>query len=336
MLETFNISHNNFSGSIPSTFKEMISLTSVDISYNQLEGSLPANKAFFEASVGNNKGLCGNNSSLKPCHISKQSSNEVVIILVIVSTLVTFMLFCIIVGVLYIRQKRERNNIEEPRVTQNETFFVAWDHDGKKVHKEIVEATENFDSKYCIGVGGYGSVYKTLLSTGQVVAVKKIHENGGVANEEAFESETSILTKIRHRNIIKLYGFCLHTRHSFLVYEFMERGSLEKILSDDGKAKELEWAKRVNVVKGLANAISYMHHECCPCIVHRDISSKNVLLDGEYEAHLSDFGSARTVDPDSSNWTSFAGTVGYAAPGTIQFPLKYWLFIFFRYFLIIN
>ena len=79
-----------------------------------------------------------------------------------------------------------------------------------------------------------------------------------------------------------------------------------------------------------------MHHECCPCIVHRDISSKNVLLDGEYEAHLSDFGSARTVDPDSSNWTSFAGTVGYAAPGTIQFPLKYWLFIFFRYFLIIN
>ncbi|KAF3457577.1 hypothetical protein FNV43_RR02235 [Rhamnella rubrinervis] len=77
-LGTFNISHNNFSGSIPPSFKEMISLTSVD----QLEGSLPDNKAFFEASVGNNKGLCGNNYSLKPCPISKQSSNEVVIILV--------------------------------------------------------------------------------------------------------------------------------------------------------------------------------------------------------------------------------------------------------------
>ncbi|KAF3457538.1 hypothetical protein FNV43_RR02196 [Rhamnella rubrinervis] len=325
ILETFNISHNNFSGSIPSTFKEMMSLTSVDVSYNQLEGSLPHIKAFIEAPIEvleNNKGLCGNNSNLKPCPIFKKESNEVVIISIIVSILVTMLLFFLIVGVLLIRRKRESNHIEVPRVTQNETFFVEWGHDGRKVHHEIVEATENFDSKYYIGVGGYGSVYKTLLSTGQVVAVKKIYENGGVANEEAFESETSILTKIRHRNIIKLYGFCLHTRHSFFVYEFMERGSLAKTLTDDGKAMELEWTKRVNVVKGLANAISYMHHECCPCVVHRDISSKNVLLDGDYEAHLSDFGSARTVDPDSSNWTSFAGTFGYAAPGMIQFFFK--------------
>ncbi|KAF3457541.1 hypothetical protein FNV43_RR02199 [Rhamnella rubrinervis] len=317
LLETFNISHNNFSGSIPSTFKEMLSLTSVDVSYNQLEGPLPHIKAFVEARIEaleNNKGLCGNNYNLKPCPISKKDSDGIVIISVTVSILVTVLLFFFIVGVLQTSQKRERKNIEEPRVTQNETVFVEWGHDGKKVHQEIVEATGNFDSKYCIGVGGYGSVYKTLLSTGQVVAVKKIHENGGVANEEAFESETSILTKIRHRNIIKLYGFCLHTRHSFLVYEFMERGSLEKILTDDGKAMELEWAKRVNVVKGLANAISYMHHECCPCVVHGDISCKNILLDGEYQAHLSDFGSARTVDPDSSNWISFAGTFGYAAP----------------------
>ncbi|KAF3457562.1 hypothetical protein FNV43_RR02220 [Rhamnella rubrinervis] len=317
MLETFNISHNNFSGSIPSTFKEMLTLTSIDVSYNQLEGPLPHIKAFVEARIEaleNNKGLCGNNSNLKPCPISKKNSNEVVLGSVIVSILVTVLLIFFTVGVLLIRQKRERKNIEEPRVTQNETFFVEWGHDGKKVHQEIAEATENFDSKYCIGVGGYGSVYKTQLPTGRIVAVKKIHENGGEANEEAFESETSILTKIRHRNIIKLYGFCLHSRHSFLVYEFMERGSLAKTLTGDGNAMELDWAKRVNVVKGLANAISYMHHECCPCVVHRDISSKNVLLDGDYEAHLSDFGSARTVDPDSSNWTSFAGTFGYAAP----------------------
>ncbi|XP_060671365.1 MDIS1-interacting receptor like kinase 2-like [Ziziphus jujuba] len=171
--------------------------------------------------------------------------------------------------------------MDEPREIQTEAFFAAWNHDGKKVHEEIVEAPENFDSKYCIGVGGNGSVYKTLLSTGQLVAVKKFHENNGTDHQQAFKSETSIL---------------------------------DFILSDNEKATELEWFKRVNIVKGLAKATSYLHHECFPAIVHRDISSKNVLLDDECEAHISDFGSATTLDPDSSNWTPFAGTFGYSAP----------------------
>nr|XP_024929229.2 MDIS1-interacting receptor like kinase 2-like [Ziziphus jujuba var. spinosa] len=204
--------------------------------------------------------------------------------------------------------------MDEPREIQTEAFFAAWNHDGKKVHEEIVEATENFDSKYCIGVGGNGSVYKTLLSTGQLVAVKKFHENNGTDHQQAFKSETSILPKVHHRNIIKIFGFCSHTRYSFLVYEFMELGGLVKILSDNEKATELEWFKRVNIVKGLAKATSYLHHECFPAIVHRDISSKNVLLDDECEAHISDFGSATTLDPDSSNWTPLAGTFGYSAP----------------------
>ncbi|XP_056167593.1 MDIS1-interacting receptor like kinase 2-like [Syzygium oleosum] len=75
-----------------------------------------------------------------------------------------------------------------------------------------------------------------------------------------------------------------------------------------------DWNKRVNVVKGVANALSYRHHECYPPIIHRDISSKNILLDEEYEAHVSDFGTAKVLKHDSSNWTSFAGTFGYAAP----------------------
>ncbi|KAF3457408.1 hypothetical protein FNV43_RR02065 [Rhamnella rubrinervis] len=314
-LEKFNISHNMLLGSIPSKFKEMTSLVSVDVSHNLLEGCLPNIKAFYEApmeALENNKRLCGNNSSLMPCSISK-NNNDVVKVLVLLSILVFIFPVFIIVGAGFIQWKRKRDN-EEPKVTPNETFFVAWRHNGKRVHKEIVEATGNFDSKYCIGVGGYGSVYKTRLSNGQVVAVKKFHDSGGMACQEVFTNESHVLTSVRHRNIIKLYGFCLHAKHSFLVFEFMKRGCLANTLRVDGKAAKLEWTKRVNVVKGLANAISYMHHQCCPRILHRDISSKNVLLDGEYEAHLSDFGSARIVDPASSNWTSFAGTFGYAAP----------------------
>ncbi|XP_060671524.1 MDIS1-interacting receptor like kinase 2-like isoform X1 [Ziziphus jujuba] len=315
MLETLNLSHNKLSGSIPFTFKDMISLTSVDVSYNLLEGPLPNVKAFTEApraALENNKGFCGNNTSLKLCSVPRQDVKKV-IVLIIISILGTLIILFLIVGIILIRQKMQRNK-DEPRETHTRAFFAALSHDGRTVHQEIVEATENFDSKYCIAVGGYGSIYKTLLSTGQVVAVKKFHRNGELASEEAFTSEVTLLTRVRHRNIIKLHGFCSHIRHSFLVYDFMERGSLVHILCDDVKAKEFEWTKRVNVVKGLANATSYMHHECFPPIVHRDISSKNVLLDAEYETHISDFGSARAFDPCSSNWTPFAGTIGYSAP----------------------
>ncbi|XP_060671971.1 MDIS1-interacting receptor like kinase 2-like [Ziziphus jujuba] len=327
LLETLNLSHNNFIGSIPASFQKLVSLTSVDVSYNQLEGPLPHIKAFIEApleALEDNKGLCGNNTSLKPCPTPKDKNrNQAVIAIVVSISSILFLLF-IIVGIVFIYKRRVRN-MDEPREIQTEAFFAAWNHDGKKVHEEIVEATENFDSKYCIGVGGNGSVYKTLLSTGQLVAVKKFHENDGIDHQQAFKSETSILPKVRHRNIIKLFGFCSHTRYSFLVYEFMELGSLVKILSDNEKATELEWFKRVNIVKGLAKATSYLHHECFPAIVHRDISSKNVLLDDECEAHISDFGSATTLDPVSSNWTPFAGTLGYSAPGrySIKVPSKF-------------
>ncbi|XP_060671373.1 probable leucine-rich repeat receptor-like protein kinase At1g35710 [Ziziphus jujuba] len=323
-LETFNLSHNNLSGLIPFMSNELLSLTTVDISYNQLEGPLPHIKAFTEAPIEaleGNKGLCGNNPSLKPCPTSKDENRNQAVIAVIVSISSILFLLFIIGGILFVCQKRVRNT-DEPRETKTEAFFAAWNHDGKKVHEEIVEATENFDSKYCIGVGGNGSVYKTLLSTGQIVAMKKFHENDGIDHQQAFKSETSILPKVRHRNIIKLFGFCVHTRYSFLVYEFMKLGSLVKILSDNEKAMELEWFKRVNIVKGLANAISYLHHECFPAIVHRDISSKNVLLDNECEAHISDFGSATTLDPDSSNWTPFAGTLGYSAQLELAYTME--------------
>jgi serine/threonine protein kinase len=100
-----------------------------------------------------------------------------------------------------------------------------------------------------------------------------------------------------------------------LVYEFVERGSLRKVLNDEEQATKMDWNKRINLIKGVANALSYMHHDCSPPIIHRDISSNNVLLDSEYEARVSDFGTARLLMPDSSNWTLFAGTFGYTAPG---------------------
>ncbi|XP_048131151.1 MDIS1-interacting receptor like kinase 2-like [Rhodamnia argentea] len=183
-------------------------------------------------------------------------------------------------------------------------------------YESIIEATEEFDPKYCIGVGGHGSVYKARLQTGETVAVKKLKEavDVEIASRKAFEREIHALTETRHRNIVKLYGFCLSSRHSFLVYEFLECGSLKDVLNNEERITTFDWKKRLNVVKGVAYALCYMHHECSPPIIHRDVSSKNVLLDAEYEAHVSDFGTAKVLQSYSSNWTSFAGTFGYAAP----------------------
>uniref|UniRef100_A0A6N2NDH8 non-specific serine/threonine protein kinase n=1 Tax=Salix viminalis TaxID=40686 RepID=A0A6N2NDH8_SALVM len=197
---------------------------------------------------------------------------------------------------------------------------IRWCPDGELRYVDIIEATEEFNSRYCIGTGGYGIVYKVVLPSEQVLAVKKFHQTPEVEMTclKAFRSEIDVLMGIRHRNIVKLYGFCSHAKHLILVYEFVERGSLRKVLNDEEQAVKMDWDKRLNLIKGVANALSYMHHDCSPPIIHRDISSNNVLLDSEYEAHVSDFGTARLLMPDSSNWTSFAGTFRYTAPGMLR------------------
>lgn len=288
-----------------------------------MEGPLPDNKAFREASFEafrNNKGLCGNITGLEVCS-SKLSSNvdrkknSKIVIATVAPILFTLLLVFVVFWILSSSKRRERNTENTPRVVASDSLFEICNYDDK-MYENIVEATEEFDSKYCIGVGGYGTVYRAELSDGQIVAVKKLHPlpEGGLGDQKAFNSEIRALTEIRHRNILKLYGFCSHPQHLILVYEFLEGGSLEKILRIDEQAMEFDWIKRVNVVKGMANAVAYMHHDCSPPMVHRDISSKNILLDSEYEAHVADFGAARLLKPDSSNWTSFKGTFGYTAP----------------------
>eukprot|EP00261_Vitis_vinifera_P037843 XP_019079086.1 PREDICTED: probable leucine-rich repeat receptor-like protein kinase At1g35710 [Vitis vinifera] len=317
-LETLNLSHNGLSGTIPHTFDDLISLTVVDISYNQLEGPLPNIKAFapFEA-FKNNKGLCGNNvTHLKPCSASRKKANKfsvLIVILLLVSSLLFLLAF--VIGIFFLFQKLRKRKNKSPEADV-EDLFAIWGHDGELLYEHIIQGTDNFSSKQCIGTGGYGTVYKAELPTGRVVAVKKLHssEDGDMADLKAFKSEIHALTQIRHRNIVKLYGFSSFAENSFLVYEFMEKGSLQNILCNDEEAERLDWIVRLNVIKGVAKALSYMHHDCSPPVIHRDISSNNVLLDSEYEAHVSDFGTARLLKSDSSNWTSFAGTFGYTAP----------------------
>ncbi|RWR97665.1 MDIS1-interacting receptor like kinase 2-like protein [Cinnamomum micranthum f. kanehirae] len=322
-LEKLNLSHNMLSGSIPSSFKEMISLLSVDVSYNYLEGPLPDNKAFHNASpeaLSKNKDLCGEVQGLRPCNSTlishgdgkKDHKGARIIVLSLIGVLLFLSALVVIYLVLHQRKRKVQTEVEEVR---NPNLISVWNHDGKIIYEEIIEAIEDFDEKFFVG-GGYGKVYRADLPTGQVVAVKKLHpqEDGEQIDQRSFRNEIKALTEIRHRNVVRLYGFCSHPRCSFLVYEYMERGSLAKVLKNGEGFFEFDWMKRANVVQSVAHALSYMHHDCNPSIVHRDLSSSNILLDMEYEAFISDFGTARLLKPDSSNWSTLAGTYGYIAP----------------------
>lgn len=200
--------------------------------------------------------------------------------------------------------------------TKNGDLLCIWNYDGSIAYEDIIRVTKDFDMKYCIGTGAYGSVYRAKLPNGMVVALKKLHgfEAQVSAFDESFRNEIKVLSEIKHRHIVKLYGFCLHKRMMFLIYEYMEKGSLFSVLFDDEEAMELDWKKRVNIVKGTAQALSYLHHECSIPIVHRDISASNVLLNSEWEPSVGDFGTARFLSLDSSNRTIVAGTIGYIAP----------------------
>ncbi|KAL7208633.1 hypothetical protein ACSBR1_030381 [Camellia fascicularis] len=337
-LLNLNLSNNRFGGSIPIEIGQINTLQSLDLGNNLLiEGPLPDIKAFQEApfkALKGNKGLCGNATGLKAC-LTKLNNGDVekkgkkVMLLTVLLVFGILFLLLMVLGIFMAFCKKVRNTKNEPSRVNHGNVFAIWSYDGKMVYENIIEVTENFSAKYCVGEGGYGTVYRANLPNGQVVAVKKFHAtlDDDWANLKGFTSEICALTEIRHHNIVKLYGYCSHPRHSFLVYEFLEGGSLGKVLSTDNDIVVFDWIKRVNTVKGVANALSYMHHDCFQPIIHRDISSKNVLFDLEYVAHISDFGTARYMNLNSSNWTSFAGTFGYAAPGytkwaQFQFDLK--------------
>ncbi|KAL5738991.1 hypothetical protein ACOSQ2_028171 [Xanthoceras sorbifolium] len=252
-----------------------------------------------------------------PCSPINTNTSSILLFFSCFSTVFIILTFINLGFCFLLRKCKKRKSKPLARETKStaDTFSV-WNFDGKVVFEDIIKATEDFDIKYCIGTGGYGSVYKARLPNGKVFALKKLHnfEIEEPAFIRSFQNEARVLSKIRHRNIVKLYGFCLHKKCMFLIYEYMAKGSLFCVLRYHNEAIKLDWSMRVNIIESVAHALSYLHHSCTPSIVHRDISSKNILLNSELKAFVADFGTAKLLHPDSSNLTLLAGTCGYIAP----------------------
>ncbi|XP_047332004.1 putative receptor protein kinase ZmPK1 [Impatiens glandulifera] len=177
---------------------------------------------------------------------------------------------------------------------------------------ELKRATQNFKQE--IGKGGFGTVYKGVLDNGRVVAVKRLE--GVVQGEAEFWAEVSIIGKLNHRNLVKLWGFCVDDDQKLLVYEYMENGSLDRFLFSN-LSTSLGFDKRYNIALGTAKALSYIHEECLEWVLHCDVKPQNILLDDQLEAKVADFGMSKLLKDNNNYDLSFSrvrGTRGYLAP----------------------
>ncbi|XP_010272733.1 PREDICTED: probable LRR receptor-like serine/threonine-protein kinase At1g07650 isoform X2 [Nelumbo nucifera] len=182
--------------------------------------------------------------------------------------------------------------------------------------RQIKAATKNFDAANKIGEGGFGSVYKGLLSDGTVIAVKQLSSKSKQGTRE-FVNEVGMISALQHPNLVKLYGCCVEGNQLLLIYEYMENNCLSRALFGQGatSALKLDWPSRRKICIDIARGLAYLHEESMLKIVHRDIKASNVLLDKYLNAKISDFGLAKLNEGDNTHIsTRVAGTIGYMAP----------------------
>ncbi|KAM7268031.1 hypothetical protein ACFE04_010197 [Oxalis oulophora] len=184
-------------------------------------------------------------------------------------------------------------------------------------YKDLERATDGFSKQNVLGEGGFGCVYKGILTDGRVVAVKQLKKGSGQGERE-FKAEVEIISRVHHRHLVSLVGYCISEDHRLLVYAFVSNDTLDHHLHALGRPV-MEWSTRVRVAAGSARGIAYLHEDCHPRIIHRDIKSSNILLDDHFEAQVADFGLAKSaLDTNTHISTRVMGTFGYMAPEYAQ------------------
>lgn len=349
-LTSFNLSRNNLSGSIPAWFASLPHILDLDLSQNHLTGEIPSqlgnlrltslnlssnmlngripdgfDSMAYDTSFLNNPNLCATNLHpiVRSCYSNskgtrKMSHGILALILILAFALllvVIFMMRCLI-------RDYRRKKLTRDLATWKLTSFQRVDFTEFNVLSSLVESN-------MIGSGGSGKVYKVPVDRGgHYVAVKRILNNRQNDNllEKAFLAEIHILGSVRHSNIVKLLCCISSDDSKLLVYEYMENHSLDRWLH--GKKRKgsfpgngsvgsilLDWPARLRIAIDAAQGLCYMHHDCSPPILHRDVKSSNILLDSELKAKIADFGLAKILAKKGENTISaIAGSFGYIAP----------------------
>ncbi|KAH0990620.1 hypothetical protein GBA52_002103 [Prunus armeniaca] len=307
VLSILNLSSNQLTGEIPNEIRNMTSLTTLDLSDNNFIGKIPIGGQFMvfnDTSFAGNPYLCSPQRHVQcpsfPHHKAFGSSR----IALVVIGLATVLLFLFIT--VYRMRRREMQKSRAWRLTA----FQRLDFKAEDVLECLKE--ENI-----IGKGGAGIVYRGSMPDGVDVAIKRLvgRGTGRNCNDHGFSAEIKTLGRIRHRNIVRLLGYVSNKDTNLLLYEYMPNGSLGELLHGS-KGGHLQWERRYRIAVEAAKGLCYLHHDCSPLIIHRDVKSNNILLDSDFEAHVADFGLAKFLQDAGASecMSSIAGSYGYIAP----------------------
>ncbi|XP_058189812.1 receptor-like protein kinase HSL1 [Rhododendron vialii] len=322
-LLNLDLSENRFAGQIPAELGQL-KLNILNLSSNQLSGQIPSafDNLAYDTSFLNNPNLCATTPipNVRFCSSKTRRSDDLspkILALILVFAVLLFFFTALLTFFMVrdYRRKKLKRNLAAWKLTSFQKFNFT-------KANILAGLTEN----NLIGSGGSGKIYRVAVNnSGDYVAVKKIWTKGKLDNklEKEFSAEVDILGTIRHCNIVKLLC-CISSEDSkLLVYEYMENQSLDKWLhvkkrreTDPARRVVLDWPKRLEIAIGAAQGLCYMHHDCTPRIVHRDVKSSNILLDSEFKARMADFGLAKILAKrdELNTMSAVTGSFGYMAP----------------------
>ncbi|XP_024371644.1 LRR receptor kinase BAK1 isoform X2 [Physcomitrium patens] len=318
-LNVLKLNNNHLSGSIPIELAALPNLRDIHLEFNNLSGRIPISGVFGTASSSNFAGnplLCGDQIANQCVGDPPRSSSTSISIGPIIGGALGGIVFLASVGGLCFWCKRRH---------PSDAFFDVPEEDTRVnlgqltrfTLSQLKNATENFSSRNEIGRGGFGIVYKGVLSDGTQLAIKRLKlESRSIGNEKQFQTEVEIISMASHRNLLRLYGLCTTPTERLLVYPYMANRSVSfQLKKTDHGAPAMTCQMRKRIALGAAKGLAYLHEQCNPKIIHRDVKADNILLDDEFEAVVGDFGLAKPIDFKNTHvTTAIRGTIGHIAP----------------------
>ncbi|CAL4909209.1 unnamed protein product [Urochloa decumbens] len=325
-IEFMDLSHNNLTGSIPDSLSQLSSLTVLDLTGNHLNGSIPSGllKRIQDGSLNlrktSNRNLCSNGNS---CQTTSGKSKLAIYIAIPVVLVVSIISVVVLLCFLLRRQKRASKLDATPMSHIPIGDGDAYPQSSLQLenrrfsYKELEMITNNFER--VLGRGGFGKVYDGFLEDGTQVAVKLRSDSSNQGVKE-FLAEAQTLTRIHHKNLVSMIGYCKDGEYMALVYEYMSGGTLQEHISFSGNGRNgglLSWAQRLRIALESAQGLEYLHRGCNPPLIHRDVKGTNILLNAKLEAKIADFGLTKAFNRENGtqvSTNSLVGTQGYVDP----------------------